>query len=159
MKNLKQSLTKPSEIPVNKKKFSKWLIIAIALISFIGFIDSAYLTVEHYTGASLKCYIVSGCDTVLTSKYSSIGPVPVALLGAIYYVIIFLSLFLYFDIKKESIIFNISKFTAVGFLMSAWFLYLQIFVIKAICFYCLISATTSTLLFILGMIIVFKKRT
>jgi uncharacterized membrane protein len=44
---------------------------------------SGYLTITHYEESLLVCNVVSGCETVQSSKYAMIGPVPVALLGLI----------------------------------------------------------------------------
>lgn len=134
----------------------KWLIWSFIIISFLGFLDSSYLTIAHFTGISLRCTVFSGCNQVTTSPYSLVLGIPVALLGMFYYLTILLTTLFYFDTKKAELPKFIAWLTCLGFAASAWFVYLQIFVIKAICQYCIISAVTSTLLFIFG-IIIFKK--
>ena len=146
MTNLETSLNKPSK-PTNK-----WLVGLFLFFSFAGFLDASYLAVKHYLGTPVNCSIFAGCEKVTTSPYSAIGGIPVALLGAIYYIIIFLLVIAYLDTKKERILYFTALLTPIGFLFSLWFLYLQLFVIKAICIYCVFSAFTSTMLFILGMI-------
>ena len=66
-------------------KRPKILLIIIALLSFLGFLDAAYLTIKHYQGILPPCS-VSGCENVLTSRYASVGSLPISLLGSIYYV-------------------------------------------------------------------------
>lgn len=127
----------------------KILLALFLLASFIGFLDATYLTVEHYNKGILPCYIFEGCDQVTASRYSTVGNIPIALFGAIYYLVIFISTILFFDTKYKPILYILILLPIFGFLFSLWFMYLQIFVIKAICFYCVISATTSTALFIL----------
>ena len=83
--------------------------------------------------------------------------IPVALLGAIYYLVIFALVIAYLDTKKEQVLYFTARFTSIGFLASLWFLYLQLFVIKEICLYCVISVFTSTTLFILGIILLRLK--
>ena len=134
----------------------KWLIWSLIMVSFIGFLDASYLTIAHYTGLALRCSVFSGCDQVTTSPYSMILGIPVALLGVFYYLTILLATLFYFDSKKSSLPRYIAWATCAGLVASIWFVYLQIFVIKAICQYCMISATTSTLLFIFGIIILKK---
>lgn len=144
--------------PLRSKKVPKGLIIAFLLVSFLGFLDAGYLTVEHFRGVPPPCTILEGCEKVTTSEYSVIWGVPVALGGAIYYLAVFLLIILYFD-RKNEIFLNLASYaTIAGLLASAWFTYLQLFVIKAICLYCLFSALTSTTLFIFGMIILSYKR-
>lgn len=146
MANLEKLLSRPLEIP-------RWVIFAIIGVSFIGFLDAAYLTVEHYFGVPLYCAILSGCEEVAASEYSAIWNIPVALLGAIYYSLLFFLAVVYLDTKRDSIIRFAAYLTPLGFLASVWFVYLQLFVIKALCLYCIISATTSTILFILGIFV------
>src|SRR5258707_516746 len=66
-----------------------WLYLIAALLSLIGLADAIYLTVEHLTGQSLRCTIISGCSEVLSSPYSHIGNLPLAALGAIAYFTVF----------------------------------------------------------------------
>ena len=144
----------------------KFLYFTFLPVSFLGFIDASYLAIKHFVGTPLPCSVLKGCEEVTTSQYSVIGGVPVALLGAIYYLAIFVLIFYFlnkrlFSSDAESGIHKnenkllkfVSYLTVIGLLASLWFIYLQIFVIKAICLYCMFSAFTSTTLFIFGIIV------
>lgn len=140
-------------------------------VSFLGFLDASYLTIKNFMGTPLPCSILRGCEEVTGSQYSMIGGMPVALLGAIYYLTIFVLVFSLLNKKTFSSGVDggihengnkLLKFTAyltiIGLLASLWFIYLQIFVIKAICLYCMFSAFTSITLFVFGIIVLkFKK--
>jgi uncharacterized membrane protein len=128
-------------------------IIEFLMVSFFGFLDATYLTAQHYLGTIPPCVIATGCETVLTSEHNTIGGIPVALLGAIYYFVLFLLAALSLDMKRGIIRFAV-LLTPFGFLASLYFVYLQLFVIKEICFYCMVSAATSTALFILGLLVI-----
>ena len=141
---------------MNSLHVPKWLFISIALVSFVGFLDATYLTAQHYLGFELNCSVFNGCDIVTTSEYSVVAGVPVALLGALYYFVLFIGMFVYFDLQDKRVLRILMLLTVFGFFTSLWFLYLQIFVIKALCLYCIVSATTSTALFILGMFALFR---
>ena len=134
----------------------KWLIWSLIIVSFIGFLDASYLTIAHYTGLALRCSVFSGCDQVTTSPYSVVLGVPVALMGVFYYLSILMATLFYFDTRKPYLPKYIAWATNAGLVASFWFVFLQLFVIKAICQYCMISAVTSTLLFIFGIIIIKK---
>src|SRR5207249_4166671 len=54
-----------------------------------GVAVAIYLTVQHLTGESLRCTIISGCSEVLSSPYAQIGPLPLASIGAIAYFAVF----------------------------------------------------------------------
>jgi uncharacterized membrane protein len=135
---------------VNIVLIPKWIPIAIIILAIIGFADAVYLTVEHYNNVIPPC-TTGGCETVLSSQYSQFFGLPVSLLGSIYYFFIALLVLIYLDTKKE--IFLRIPFIAstIGFLCSAWFVFLMIFILKAFCQYCAISATTSLIIFIISM--------
>jgi uncharacterized membrane protein len=126
------------------------------IVAVLGFTDAAYLTIEHFQGVIPPCSIVSGCETVLTSSYSVVAGIPVSLLGALYYLIITIGVFAYLDTKKPDILKWTLSLTICGLLMSLWFIFVQALILKAWCIYCLGSAATSIVLFILANI-VFKK--
>jgi uncharacterized membrane protein len=59
------------------------------VVALIGLGASTYLTVEHYSSStSLACPETGAinCVKVTTSSWSHLGPVPVALLGLLYFV-------------------------------------------------------------------------
>lgn len=144
----------------------KFLYFTFIPISLLGFLDASYLTIKHFVGTPLPCSILRGCEEVTTSQYSVIGGIPVALLGAIYYLAIFVLVLLFLNGKLFSSGVNsgtpenqdkslklVARLTVIGLIASLWFIYLQVFVIKAICLYCMFSAFTSITLFILGIIV------
>lgn len=142
------------------KQVSPFVIAAFLLIAFMGFADAAYLTAKHYAGVIPPCSLVNGCETVLTSPYAIVwGNVPIALVGTLYYLLLFVAGVIYVDTKNAGVIKIAAYFTIVGFLTSAALVSLQIFVIQAICLYCIGSAATSTLLFLLGVSILRKLKT
>ena len=124
--------------------------IIMLVVSAIGFLDATYLTIEHYRGEVPFCTI-EGCKAVLTSRQAEIMGAPVALLGAVYYLVILILVIAYLDRQNQSVLRFATLTTIVGLVASAYFVSLQLFVIKSICQYCMISAGTSTLLFITGM--------
>lgn len=122
----------------------KWKRLGLMfLFSLIGFFDSIYLFFKHILGEIPPCSLVSGCESVLQSAYAEIMGFPVAGLGAFYYLTLIILLVLFFDKRRGIFLFFATRMTILGFLASLWFVYLQVFVIGAICFYCMISATVS----------------
>lgn len=136
------------------KKIKAWLPWAFVILGFVGFLDTSYLTVNHFTGTAVNCTITEGCDEVLASEYSEIFGVPMALLGLLYYLFILLAGFFYLDTKNIKVLKILTFITSFGFLFSLWLVYLQFFIIKAICQYCMLSAINSTILMILGLILI-----
>ena len=129
------------------------LAIAAIVVSFLGFLDASYLTIKHFRGEVAPCSLLEGCEVVTTSKYSTIGDIPISLFGAMFYISVLAAAFFYLDTKSTKAIKSIPLLTLTGFIVSAVLVYLQIFVLKAICVYCMFSALTSTLLFVIGILI------
>jgi len=122
------------------------LPLVAALVAIAGMIDAIYLTVHHYTGEKVPCSVTGGCETVLSSLYSEIGGIPLALFGALAYFTVF-SLATLSAFGDERMWKILSVVVALMSVFSLWLLYLQAFVIGAFCQFCLLSAgTTFTLL-------------
>jgi uncharacterized membrane protein len=126
--------------------------ILIAL-SVIGLIDAAYLTYFKYDTGGV-CLAGGGCDVVNSSVYSMFGGVPIALLGAIAYIVMLGILLLesqvdFFEVNGPLMVFAISLF---GVLYSAYLTYLELFVINAICPFCVVSAIVLVLMLLVSTI-------
>lgn len=121
-------------------------IIAMVVIAIIGLVDAIYLTASHYMGGVPTCTALEGCDEVATSDYATIGPLPVALMGAIFYATVLIAGFIWFDVRKSFILKLLPYLTVPAFVFSGWLVYLMNSVIEAWCLYCLISAGTTTLI-------------
>ncbi len=130
----------------------------MALVSFLGFVDAAYLSAEHFLGGTPVCAILKGCDIVTTSAYATIGPIPVAFLGALYYLVIFLGCVSYLDRRNPRALRRVSLLPIAGFGFTLYLLALMAFVIKAVCIYCVGSATTTTLLLALAIFVLIHTR-
>jgi len=131
-------------------------MIAYLVVSLVGIVDSVYLTTEHFSGGDVTCNVFSGCNTVLSSPYSEIYGIPLALLGAIYYLILFFGTIAYMESRSKISWQILAMLPLPAWFFSIWLLYLQGVVIKSYCQYCLLSFLTSTLLFIFS-IVLWKK--
>ena len=121
------------------------------LVATVGVVDSFYLTVTHFANKTVECSLIEGCDVVLRSVYASIGPVPTALFGFFFYLVMFYILLLILSGKMNTDKLIIVQWLArIGFLASIFFLYVQAFILNAYCQYCLLSFFTGTTLFILS---------
>ena len=127
-------------------------------MSFAGFLDASYLTAKHYLHFEVTCSFLNGCEQVLTSPYSVLLGVPVALLGVLYYLGVFLSAVAFIDRKKPIFLKAVVLFPIVGFALSVWFVFVQAFLLEAFCLYCVVSALISICLFILTLSYFFAYR-
>jgi uncharacterized membrane protein len=124
------------------------LYIAAALLSLLGLADALYLTIEHVTGQSVKCTIISGCSEVLSSPYAVVAGIPLAALGAAAYFTVFsLATLAAFGYRAAGTL--LTPVIAAMFFVSIWLIYLQAFVIREFCQYCLFSAAITTALLVI----------
>jgi uncharacterized membrane protein len=119
----------------------------------IGLGDATYLTVVHYANLVVVCAGGGNpCQTVQTSKYSFIAGIPVALLGAIGYVLILGTLLVR---DRESTRLATLALVLFGFGFSAYLTYQESFTIighPIYCEWCVGSAIILTILLILSVI-------
>lgn len=120
-------------------------------LAVVGLLDSLYLAyVKLFSGG--VCVAGSGCEIVNGSVYSNFAGIPIAILGAGAYIAMLLVLWLepqveFFEFNGPVIIFGLSFF---GVLYSAYLTYLEIYVIRAICPFCVISAIVLLLMLVLS---------
>lgn len=139
----------------SEKTIEKIAVLFLAL-GLIGFLDAGFLTIEHYRAAPVPCSITEGCEEVLTSEYAQVRGIPVALFGSIYYFSIMVFSFLFLTRRGPWLLYA-SVLSAAGLAASLWFVYLQLFVIKAICQYCMLSAADSTVLFLASVVYLLNR--
>ena len=124
-----------------------------ALLALVGLGDALYLTIEHVTGQSVRCTILSGCSAVLSSPYAVVAGIPLAAVGAAAYFSVFslasLTLFGYPKVSGLLLALVLAMFA-----VSLWLVYLQAFVIREFCQYCLLSALITTTI----LVVVFVSR-
>jgi uncharacterized membrane protein len=112
-------------------------------LALAGLAIAIYLTIVHYDHSSPVCVGGGGgCEKVQTSDYAELAGVPVALIGAIGYAAILLSL----AVPGDSGRFAGALLGLVGLGFSLYLTYLELFVIDAICQWCVASAVVMALL-------------
>jgi len=127
----------------------------VALVALGGLFVALYLTLYKlgYIG-TLVC-AVGSCEKVQTSKWARLFNVPVAVWGVLYYVAVLgVSLAGLTNALSESrrVSLVLSWMTGFGVLFSAWLTYLELFVIDAICQWCVVSAILAATLFVLSLL-------
>lgn len=125
----------------------------MALIALIGVLVSVYLTLYKlgYIG-TLVCGTGS-CETVQLSKWGDFLGVPVAGWGVAYYVLVLVLAMAGIQERFEEsrrLTTALLVLTGWGLLFTIWLTYLELFVIHAICRWCVGSATMTVLLFVLA---------
>ena len=113
------------------------LRLAAAALGLAGLAIAIDLTVVHYDHSSPVCVGGGGgCEKVQSSDYAELAGVPVAVLGTIGYALILASLLVPGDAGR----FAGALLGLVGVGFSVYLTYLELFVIDAICQWCVASA-------------------
>lgn len=113
------------------------LRFVLGALAVAGILISCYLTWTHFMGVAPVCISGSGgCETVQSSRYAAILGVPVAALGVVAYAALLFSA----PLRGEGGIYLGVLISLVGTLFSAYLTYLELFVIHALCQWCLASA-------------------
>jgi uncharacterized membrane protein len=119
------------------------LRLAALVIAGIGIAVAGYLTYVHYAGLQPLCAGGShGCERVQTSSYAGVAGIPVAVLGLAGYLAITLALIAPGDPARLAA----AALAVSGFGFSAYLTYVELFVIHAICQWCVASALLLTAL-------------
>ncbi len=133
--------------------------ILLYVLCLLGIIDTLYLTETHLRRAALVCGAVSGlskCNIVATSAYSVIYGIPVAILGLLFYVAVLTGTAYYSYGRNKLILRWLLFFVGAGILFSFYLLYVQAFILKAFCQYCIASDLLTALILII-FIILYKR--
>ena len=136
-------------MPKNKLLLSQ-LVIAAA-----GLIDSLYLSWLKYFGTPENCIEGLGdCWSVNTSRYSEVYGIPVAVLGTLAYLAIIVVLFWGSRQQKWQSFSSYFVFGMAlsGTMYSAYLTYVEFFVIRAVCPFCVVSAIAMLLLLVLSIV-------
>ena len=124
--------------------------IILIILSIIGFSVSLYIFYSKKFNKPLFCPIGENCDEVVKSKYGKTFGMENTIPGMAYFLIIMAySQLLNRNIFKGGIIYySIVGMSFASVLFSLYLIYVQRFVLKKWCYYCIISAISSVLIFI-----------
>ncbi len=125
--------------------------LIITIIGISGVSLASYIYHCKHKKKPLICPLRSNCDTVVTSKYSTLFGIPLEVIGILYYSFV--------TIIHALIILNPSFATdwelvlglvasSVAFLLSLYLTGIQAFILKQWCTWCLTSATFCLIIFL-----------
>jgi uncharacterized membrane protein len=123
------------------------LRMTAGVLAVAGIGVATYIAVVEGGGGAPQCLAGGhGCETVANSHYSHIAGINVAVFGIVGYVLLLGASLLAGDIARIGGL----GVALVGFGFSLYLTYLELFVIDAICQWCVASAVLMTLLFIVS---------
>ena len=123
-------------------------ILVILALSVLGIFNTLYLSAHVFSKKPVKCYWFPSewCAKVQYSKYSKTFGIPNPLAGLGMYLAILILTLVFI---QGSVSFTpIYWLVVVGFAFSMYFTFIQAFVLRAFCTWCVVSALEFTLLFL-----------
>ncbi len=124
----------------------RWQLVSLGL-ALAGAGVAGYLTLVAYDESLLVCGL-GDCATVQNSPYAKLGGIPIALLGLLMYlVLLVVGLVRWRLVRQAELLTSANTSIALaGTIYSGYLTYLELFVIHAICQWCVASAVIVTLL-------------
>jgi uncharacterized membrane protein len=138
-------------VKTQPKDWLRWVSLGLTAL---GALDAGYLSYIKLAHVEAICRGVGDCEAVNSSVYAQIGGVPIALFGLAAYLAILALLVLEsrVPILHDYARLAIFGLALTGTLYSAYLTYVELFVIHAICPFCVTSALLMTGLFILAVV-------
>ncbi|HRH24158.1 MAG TPA: vitamin K epoxide reductase family protein [Candidatus Paceibacterota bacterium] len=125
------------------------LAALLILLALLGITDSWYLASHAATDTALVCDIgagLDGCNTVAQSPYSQFMGIPLAYFGVAFYTVLLILGALAFCFSPRRLLYKgIFALSVASALASVCFLFIQFFLIQAVCVYCIVSAVLAFL--------------
>jgi uncharacterized membrane protein len=111
-------------------------------LALAGLAISAYLLAARIIGEAPACGPVKGCETVAASEYATVLGVPVALFGVVFSVILVTACVVWWRRADRRALYAAYGLGLAGIIAVAYLTYLEVFVIGAICVWCVGYALT-----------------
>lgn len=126
-----------------------------ALVALVGLFVAMYLALYKAGAIGTLACGTGGCETVQLSQWSVLLGVSVATWGVGFYALVFALAFAGTTERfagSRPLALSMLLLTGWGVLFSAWLTYLELFVIHAICWWCVVSAVIAVALFVLTLL-------
>lgn len=119
-------------------------------LGILGLVDAGYLVFRHTQKKPLVCPLDHDCSKVTESQWSSVLGVRNEYLGILFYIGMVAGILgaLILPVWQPTFVLLVFIGTSIGVLYSLFLVAVQFFLIKDYCFYCLVSAGITFLLFL-----------
>ena len=107
-----------------------------------GLAIATYLLTVRLLGEAPVCGPVRGCDTVAASEYATVLGLPVALFGVGFSVVLLAAATVWWRRADRRALYAAYGSGLLGVVAVAYLTYLELFVIEAICIWCMTYAVT-----------------
>ena len=127
--------------------------LILAVLDVAGLAIATYLSVVELGGGVPACGPLKGCEEVALSEYSRIGGIPVAVFGVGLSLILLTLAVAWWRSDRYVLLLAHYGLSLAGVIFEAYFLYLQVAVIRAVCVWCTTYGLTLILRFVIAFIV------
>jgi uncharacterized membrane protein len=127
--------------------------IILAFLDVIGLAIAGYLSVVELQGGVPVCGPIKGCEEVARSEYSRIGGIPVAVFGVVLSLVLLSLAIAWWRTDLYALLLAHYGLSLAGVLFEVYFLYLQVFVIGAVCIWCTSYGVTLIARFVIALVV------
>ena len=110
--------------------------LVLAALDVVGLSIASYLSFVELRGELPQCGPLKGCEEVALSTWSRIGGIPVAVFGVILSLVLLTLALAWWRSGDGRLLAAHYGLSLVGVLFELWFTYLELFVIGAVCVWC-----------------------
>jgi uncharacterized membrane protein len=137
-----------------KTRTRDWLRPTSLIFAVLGAADATYLTYIKLAHVEALCRGVGNCESVNSSVYSQVYGIPIAIFGLAAYLglLALLALEPNLPLLRDYGPLAVFGLALTGTLYSAYLTYVELFVIHAVCPYCVASAVLITGIFVMAVI-------
>ena len=131
--------------------------LILAALDTFGLVVATYLATVELSGNVPVCGPVSGCEEVAKSEYAWIGPIPVAVFGVVLSLILLVAALGWWRTGDRRLLAVHYGLSLVGVTFEAYFMFLQVFVIEAVCIWCAMYGVSLILRFVIALIVWLRR--
>ena len=131
--------------------------IILAVLDVIGLLVAGYLSYVELRGEVPACGIVRGCEEVALSEFARIGGVPVAVFGVLLSIVLLGLALAWWKTDIYGLLLGHYGLSLVGVIFDGYFLFLQVFVIKAVCIWCVTYEVSLLLRFLIALVVYLRQ--
>jgi uncharacterized membrane protein len=130
--------------------------LILAVLDVIGLAIATYLSVVELGGGVPVCGPLHGCETVAQSEYSRLWGIPVAVFGVGLSLVLLTLAIAWWRTNLYALLLAHYGLSLGGVIFEIYFIYLQIFVIGAVCVWCTSYGLSLILRFVIALVVWFR---
>jgi len=131
--------------------------IILGVLDVVGLLVAGYLSVVELSGNVPSCGLISGCEEVARSQYNNFLGIPVAVFGVVLSVALLSLALAWWKTDIYGLLLGHYALSLVGVIFDGWFLYLQVFVIQAVCIWCVTYEVSLLLRFLIALVVYYRQ--